>query len=147
MSDLQVILSSVLEYSRILSKVNFFKVYNGYERFEFYEIPKCGHDFCELPIIEIGSSELVKDQLSLKPKLLITAGLDGTEDVSISVAMNFLRYVGTRLARLELTNRIELHERFGGASTGSQFPHFRGADGLAGGGLPEKGKGGHFWEN
>lgn len=95
--------------------MNFFKVYNAYERFEFYEIPKCGDDTCQLPVVEIGSSELVEDQMSLKPKLLITAGLGGTDDVAISVAMNFLHYVGKSQSLRKLIGRVELHGRPGSA--------------------------------
>ena len=36
---------------------------------------------------------MTEKQTSLKPKILITAGLDGTENVAISTAMNFINYI------------------------------------------------------
>jgi len=74
-------------------------VYNGYERYEFFEVPKCGKDDCRLPIIEIRSPELTDQQSTLKPKILITAGLDGKEISAVSGAMNFIKYIGKFLLK------------------------------------------------
>ena len=127
---------------RDLKSANFFKIYNAYERYDFYEIPACGDETCELPIIEIGSSELTPEQMSLKPKILITAGLNGTEDVAISTAMNFVEYISTAICRV--TFRCELHEGSGGSSNRAQFSDFRGSDGVAPGSLLEGREGAHF---
>ena len=40
---------------------------------------------------------MTEQQISLKPKILITAGLDGTENVAISTAMNFIEYISKKL--------------------------------------------------
>jgi hypothetical protein len=69
------------------------KVYNAYNHFNFYENPKCGDKLCELPIVEIGTVEHKKEEIEKKPKILITAGLNGKDVVSISTAINFLKYV------------------------------------------------------
>ena len=70
------------------------RVVNGYNHFQFHSIPDCGSKKCELPIVEIGSFEETSDFSSQRPKLLITSGLDGTSSVSISNAMNFIKYLG-----------------------------------------------------
>lgn len=83
-------MATVKNFNRI-NKV--LKVYNAYDHFNFYNNPKCGDKLCELPIIEIGTVEHKKEEIEKKPKLLITAGLNGKDVVSVSTAMNFLKYV------------------------------------------------------
>jgi predicted deacylase len=51
---------------------------------------------------------LTKEQITLKPKILITAGLDGTEISAISTAMNFIQYIGR--FKKKITFRFKLFE-------------------------------------
>lgn len=84
-----------------------FKVYNAYERFETYRIPNCGDELCQMPIIEIGYFEGKKSGFSKKPKILITAGMDGTDDVSMSAAINFIKFIGKLICPVYILYQVE----------------------------------------
>ena len=72
------------------------RVKDGYSHFQFHYIPKCGDKKCELPIVEIGASKERQGLKTARPKLLITAGLEGTDQVAISAVMNLIKYVGKK---------------------------------------------------
>ena len=86
----------------IKQKNKIFKVYNAYERYKFHEIPMCGEEKCQLPVVEIGLIDSKQKEDAQKPKLLITAGLDGKEKVAISVAMNFIKYIGCKFINISI---------------------------------------------
>ena len=54
----------------------------------------CGYSLCKMPIIEVGMFENKDSEFTAKPKLLITAGMQGYDLTSISIAMNIIAYIG-----------------------------------------------------
>lgn len=75
-------------------KDKIFKIYNAYERYEIYSVPKCGNEDCQMPIVEIGFFGGKDQNFDKKPKILITAGMDGTDETAIAAAMNLIIFIG-----------------------------------------------------
>ena len=57
-------------------------------------MPKCGKVDCQMPIVEIGFFGGRDQDFDKKPKILITAGLDGTDETAIAAAMNLIIFIG-----------------------------------------------------
>jgi hypothetical protein len=90
-----LIFRSILEnLQKLKKKDKIFKVYNAYERNDIYYVPKCGNEDCQMPIVEIGFFGGKDKDFDKKPKILITAGMDGTEETAIAAAMNLIVFLG-----------------------------------------------------
>lgn len=75
-------------------KNKMFRVYNAYERNDIYYVPKCGDEDCQMPIVEIGFFGGKDKDFMKRPKVLITAGMDGTDETAIAAAMSLISFVG-----------------------------------------------------
>lgn len=86
-----------MEKLKTLTKKNkIFKIYNAYERNENYFVPNCGNKDCEMPVVEIGFFGGKDRDFIKKPKILITAGMDGTDETAIAAAMNLIEFIGSQ---------------------------------------------------
>lgn len=74
-----------------------FKIYDAFDRFETHDILYCGDKICTMPVVEIGFFEGSSTNLEKKPKLLITAGMKGNDLRSMSIAINFIEYIGNKI--------------------------------------------------
>lgn len=79
---------------RIKTKTTMFRVKDAYYNYMNWSNFDCGTELCRMPIVEVadfsgGDRDFVK-----KPKILITAGVDGNDVVSMSNAMNLITFIG-----------------------------------------------------
>jgi hypothetical protein len=56
-----------------------------------------------MPIVEIGFFGGKDQDFNKKPKILITAGMDGRDQTAMTAAMNLIKFIGTHLSCLLFT--------------------------------------------
>ena len=103
------------ELKKLTKKNKIFKVYNAYERYDIYNVPKCGDVDCEMPVVEIGFFGGKDKDFDKKPKILLTAGMEGTEDTAIASAVNLIKFIGKFFSN----KRLQLYAESEDSSTGA----------------------------
>lgn len=73
-----------------------FRVNDGYYNMMTWTPFNCGTEVCQMPIVQIADFSGGDQDFVKKPKILITAGVDGTDIVAMSNAMNLITFIGIK---------------------------------------------------